>query len=83
MSENVEKFRKIIAAYHRGEYGDRDLSLAGILEKAGEVSLIDDMSLEELHELKESKDIPIRMYAEIADKRWRKTFMEGKKRGRR
>lgn len=67
---NVEKYKRIMEEYRRGEYGDTHLSLHDILNRAGEQNLLQNMTVEELEEVKkESFGIQRMMFEKIMKKK--------------
>lgn len=52
--DNLSKYRQIIQNYKNGKYGNELLSLYDILLRENEVSLLDELSLDELNELIDS-----------------------------
>lgn len=51
MSKMLEKYNKIMSKYHDGDFGRDFLTLAEILEKAGEPNLLREMSINDLEEI--------------------------------
>lgn len=51
MTENMKKWNRIMDYYRDGAYGEEHLTIAQILERAGEPNLIDNMEIEDLSEL--------------------------------
>lgn len=51
MTEKMKKWNRIMDYYRDGAYGEEHLTIAQILERAGEPNLIDEMNIEDLSEL--------------------------------
>lgn len=51
LSLNLEKYYNIITRYQNGEFGSSELSLAEILDAAGERDLLNQMSISEIEYL--------------------------------
>lgn len=51
LSSNLNKFNNIITRYRNGEFGEKHLSLAEILEASGEKDLVNQMSVSEIQYL--------------------------------
>ena len=47
-NNNLKKYYEIMSKYYQGEFGDKDLTVSEILERAECPNLFDDMSLEEI-----------------------------------
>ena len=46
--EKLEEYKEILNRYRNGEFGDELLSFHDILEKAGRLTILDEMSVEEI-----------------------------------
>lgn len=67
---NVEKYKRIMEKYRRGEYGNTHLSLYEILNIASEPNLLQNMTIDELEEVeKESFGMQRMMFEEIKKKK--------------
>ena len=47
MTETMKKWNDIMANYRNGAYGEEHLTIAQILERAGEPNLVDDMDIDD------------------------------------
>lgn len=69
MSELLKKYYHIMDLYKKGEFGTEHLSLAEILEKAGEPDLIDKMNQSEIqHLIDNSTGLKKHMFIELKSK---------------
>lgn len=65
MSENTDKYRRIMSDYRNGAFGSRAMSVERILEAAGEPDLFERMTCGELMELvQESSGFTRMMFCE-------------------
>ncbi len=68
-SENIQKYEKIMDDYRSGKFGNENLHLRDIFEKAGEPNLINSMSKDELMYLAEKSSGFLRgFFANLAKK---------------
>ncbi len=68
--EKLEEYKEILNRYKNGEFGDEALSLYEILEKAGRLTILDEMSIEEITVLVEkTHGITKSLYLNIRNKK--------------